>query len=139
MEGYQRACHRCHGCLQGHLPRTEHGLHTEQQFISKIVLACQKHVWKHHIHASTIVAQAILVSGWGKNPFCNDLFCAKSRSVSEPRCLSNTGEHSDGKYTRINAYFRAYNSWEDSIADHSTVLLKSRHADRPHSAALRRR
>jgi hypothetical protein len=70
------------------------------------------------------IAQAILESGWGTSGLtkrANNLFGMKAFSGwSGQRVNMSTGEWSasQGNYT-INADFRAYNSWDDSIADHA--------------------
>jgi flagellum-specific peptidoglycan hydrolase FlgJ len=82
------------------------------------------------ILASLTIAQAILESNWGKSQLStigNALFGIKATSVWIGRVYnSNTKECYDGvNMQTVNANFRAYDSWEESIADHSTLLTQA--------------
>ena len=80
---------------------------------------------------SLSLAQAILESGWGKSELAqkaNALFGIKAGSDWKgPRYEKKTSEHIDGKQVEITAAFRAYGSWEESIADHAALLRGSRY------------
>ena len=80
---------------------------------------------------SLTVAQAILESGWGRSELAqkaNALFGVKAGSAWKgPRMKKKTSEHICGKQVEITAAFRAYGSWEESIADHNALLRGSRY------------
>ena len=80
---------------------------------------------------SLTIAQAILESGWGKSELAqkaNALFGIKAgTSWKGPRMDKKTSEHIDGEQVEITAAFRAYGSWEESIADHGAFLRGSRY------------
>lgn len=85
----------------------------------------------HKILASLTIAQSILESGWGESYLskkCNNLFGIKSNSWNDNRINLPTTEYVNGVKTNVNAYFRSYKSWSESIADHTRLLLTSRYA-----------
>lgn len=73
---------------------------------------------------SLSIAQAILESGWGSSKLAtesNNLFGIKaSKDWTGPSKLYRTAEYdkNNNKYY-INAAFRVYDSWNDSVADHA--------------------
>ncbi|MFM1655527.1 glycoside hydrolase family 73 protein [Brevibacillus sp. B_LB10_24] len=98
---------------------------TQQEFITKIASAAVEDMKKTRIPASLTIAQAILESSWGKSGLtvkANNLFGIKGTgpagNVSMP-----TKEYSGGQWITVNANFRKYNNWGESIADHSALIL----------------
>ena len=99
---------------------------TQQEFIAKIAPAAVADMRKTRVPASLTIAQAILESNWVKSGLTQqgyNLFGIKGSgpagSVSMP-----TTEYVSGKPVKVNANFRKYNSWAESIADHSALILK---------------
>lgn len=99
---------------------------TQQEFIAKIAPAAVADMRKTRVPASLTIAQAILESNWGKSGLtqrANNLFGIKGTgpagSVSMP-----TTEYVNGKPVSVQANFRKYNNWSESIADHSALILK---------------
>lgn len=83
---------------------------------------------KNGVLASLTIAQAILESGWGTSELAqnaNALFGIKADDRWGGRAYSkDTKECYDGvNYTTVTALFRAYDSWEESVGDHSAFLL----------------
>ena len=77
--------------------------------------------------ASLTLAQAILESDWGTSGLteqANALFGIKASASWTGRVYSaETQECYDGvNLTSVTDYFRAYDSWADSVADHSALL-----------------
>lgn len=117
------------------------------EFIRMIAPSARVFQKKHGIYASVTIAQAALETGWGKfipvdresgqNSY--NLFGAKGEgSAGSVRC--KTWEVRDGVRSFIEAEFRAYNSFEESLADHFDVLLQTRYipvrkANTPEEAA----
>lgn len=103
-------------------------LTTEQKaFIKRIGELAAADMQKSGVLASLTIAQAILESGWGKSGLTvkgNALFGIKAGKTWTGKVYSaKTQECFDGvSYTTITALFRAYDSWEDSVADHSAFL-----------------
>ena len=100
----------------------------QKAFIDRVGKAAQD---DSTILPSLTLAQAILESGWGKSELAqkaNALFGIKADSAWKgPRYEKKTTEHIDGKQVEITAAFRAYGSWEESIADHAALLRGSRY------------
>lgn len=80
--------------------------------------------------ASLQVAQAILETGWGQSvpvdkytgQFSNNLFGIKGKGTAGS-IISNTWEEYNGVAFRVDDYFRAYNSIQESWDDHKDLLL----------------
>lgn len=96
-------------------------------FIERIGRLAAADMQKSGVLASLTIAQAILESGWGKSGLTakgNALFGIKAgKSWSGKVYSAKTQECYDGvNFTTITALFRAYDSWEESVADHSALL-----------------
>lgn len=99
----------------------------KEQFIAKIGPLAKKEEQQSGILASLTIAQAILESGWGNSGLTvkgNALFGIKAGSNWSGKVYNaKTQECYDGKnFETITAGFRAYNTWEESIKDHSRLL-----------------
>lgn len=88
-------------------------------FINKIAPMAVTDMQNTRVLASLTIAQAILESGWGESRLAqqaNNLFGIK------------VGSGWNGQSITINSsQWRAYDSWEDSILDHSNLLQKQRY------------
>ena len=99
----------------------------KQTFIQTVGEAARKDMEKSGVLASLTIAQAILESGWGTSELAqnaNALFGIKADGRWSGKTYSKeTQECYDGvNYTTVTALFRAYSSWDESIADHSAFL-----------------
>ncbi len=76
-----------------------------------------------------IVAQAALESGWGKSAIGRNLFGIKADPSWKGKTqVVTTREFVDGEYITIQAPFRDYDTFEESIEDHFKFLkLNSRY------------
>lgn len=109
----------------------------KQAFIAVIAPGAIRGWEEERILPSLSIAQAILESGWGKSQLaqeaCN-LFGIKTSDDWQGRSITvPTKEFVNGTYITVNAAFRAYDSWIDSVADHarfftSTDWRKERYA-----------
>lgn len=103
-------------------------LTTEQKaFIAKVGKLAAADMKISGVLASLTISQAILESGWGKSGLtvkANALFGIKAGKTWKGKTYSaKTQECYDGvNYTTITDLFRAYGSWEESVADHSALL-----------------
>ena len=101
-------------------------------FISKISPLAVQDMKATGVLASLTIAQAILESGWGESTLAakaNNLFGIKAGSSWTGRVYNiNTKEYRGDVAYVTNADFRAYNSWQDSILDHSKLLQGKRYA-----------
>ncbi len=76
---------------------------------------------------SITIAQAILESGWGKSQltlYANNLFGIKGDYKGQYITMK-TQEYINGQWITVNANFRKYPSYLESIKDHSELLNKS--------------
>ncbi|MCL2497635.1 MAG: glucosaminidase domain-containing protein, partial [Symbiobacteriaceae bacterium] len=95
--------------------------------ITPLALQSQKQTG---MSAALQVAQAILETGWGQSlpvdrytgQFSYNLFGIKGRG-SAGSVISSTLEEYYGTMYRIDDYFRAYSSVQESWADHKNLLL----------------
>jgi len=106
----------------------------QKQFIEKVGSLASNDMHTSGVLASLTIAQAILESGWGNSALAvnaNALFGIKATTAWKGKVYSKeTQECYDGvSFTTIEALFRAYDSWEESINDHSDFLVaNSRYA-----------
>lgn len=88
---------------------------------------------KYNLFASMTIAQAICESGWGRSGLTqkgNNLFGIKAgTSWKGPYLVMKTSEYVGGKYVSIDAKFRKYNSYSESLEDHCKLLLSDRYKD----------
>ncbi len=97
----------------------------QKQFIETVgTLAVQA---RERLLPSVTIAQAILESGWGQSGLArrgNALFGIKAGRTWKGRVYScKTSECYDGVHlTEETACFRAYDSWAESVADHTAFL-----------------
>lgn len=109
----------------------------KDKFISVIAPGAIKGWKQKGILPSLSIAQAILESGWGTSQLTKDacnLFGIKASDDWQGKTLTvPTKEWVSGQYVTVQAAFRAYDSWVDSVADHvrfftSTVWRRARYA-----------
>ena len=103
--------------------------YTRAQFIQKIAPMAQVDAKTSKVLASLTIAQAILESNNGNSLLTlqgNALFGIKATSTWRGKVWTGkTIEYYDGKTaTTIVDGFRVYESWEESIKDHSNLLTK---------------
>ena len=83
------------------------------------------------ILASVTIAQAILESGWGNSTLsvkAKNLFGIKAfDDWNGAYTTMDTAEYYNGMRQTVTAKFRAYDSFNDSIEDHTKLLLTERY------------
>lgn len=98
---------------------------TNNEFINKIGSMAREDMQKTKILASLTIAQAILESNWGRSSLSvepnNNLFGIKGEYNGNYVTLP-TKEYENGRWVTINAKFRKYPSWRESIRDHSDLF-----------------
>lgn len=102
----------------------------QKDFIARVGALASADMKQSGVLASLSVAQAILESGWGTSVLAvnaNALFGIKADARWNGKTYGiATKECYDGvNFIMVNAKFRAYSNWEQSIADHSAFLLAS--------------
>ena len=100
---------------------------SKEDFINKISPLAQKAWQTEKILPSLTIAQAILESDWGRSELArnaNALFGIKAHTdpTHKKTYTKTTWEYSNGKYIQIEAKFKAYDSWEESVKDRSKYL-----------------
>ena len=100
---------------------------TKQEFINKLAPLAVADMKKTKILASLTIAQGALETGWGSSAVmmkANALFGIKATASWKGKVFSTlTKECYDGvTFTTITDLFRAYDSWEESVADHSALF-----------------
>ncbi|MNZ94869.1 Exo-glucosaminidase LytG precursor [compost metagenome] len=81
------------------------------------------------VSASLTIAQAALESNWGSSKLtilANNLFGIKGEGPAGGITMLTT-EYRSGKAIRINDQFRKYDTWKQSLSDHTALLLKKRY------------
>jgi flagellum-specific peptidoglycan hydrolase FlgJ len=103
---------------------------TNAEFIAQIGAAAAADMAKSGILASMTIAQAICESEWGKSGLtvkANALFGIKADASWKGKSVTMRTREVDqnGNDYYIDAPFRAYDSWADSISDHNRFLLEN--------------
>lgn len=96
-----------------------------KQFIKKIAPYAQQMQRQYGIFPSITMAQAILESNWGESTLSkkfNNYYGIKGDSDSNSKYFK-TQEFVNGKWITISARFRVYSSWQESMRDHSLLLV----------------
>lgn len=86
--------------------------------------------WKtHQILPSLVGAQAILESGWGKSELAvnaNNLFGVKAdKGWKGEKYNVPTKEFIDNEWIVVNADFRKYKDWNESVNDHANFFVEN--------------
>ena len=98
-----------------------------QQFFAKIKPMVIADMQKTGILASLTAAQAFVESGKGNSGLtakANNLFGIKGEYNGQFVYMPTT-EYINGVPQKVNAKFRKYPSWQESITDHSGLFLRS--------------
>jgi flagellum-specific peptidoglycan hydrolase FlgJ len=97
----------------------------KQSFIKQVAPEAQAMQNTYHVCASVTIAQAILESQWGTSQLASqyhNLFGIKGTEPSNSRVLT-TKEYINGRWIVTKGRFRVYDSWSDSIKDHTKLML----------------
>lgn len=103
---------------------------SKDDFIKQIYPAAKRSADATGIPVDAVIGQAALESNWGRNApeGSNNLFGIKAGSKWQGKTVdTTTHEVINGKRIKIKAPFRAYDSLDDSIADHSKFLNNKRY------------
>ena len=99
---------------------------TQKKFIEEVGRMAVSDHELHGILPSVTIAQAILESNWGSSELCkkaNALFGIKADRGWTGRVYNIlTKEVVNNKDVLVNAGFRAYDEWEDSVTDHGAFI-----------------
>lgn len=96
-----------------------------KEFIEKIAPLAVDDMNMTGVLSSITIAQAILESNWGRSGLtvkANNLFGLKGSYKGQSVKMRTAEQRIDGTIYYIDAQFRKYPSWIESIADHSTLF-----------------
>ncbi|MGO3374372.1 glycoside hydrolase family 73 protein [Brochothrix thermosphacta] len=100
---------------------------SSEEFLSKIKAGAISGWKKYKVLPSLTGAQAVLESGWGSSGLsqsANNLFGIKGRYNGQFE-LWPTLEYINGEWVTVNAEFRKYPSWKESMEDHGKFLVEN--------------
>lgn len=96
----------------------------KQVFISEIAPEAQAMDREYHVPASVTIAQAILESNWGTSELSSryhNLFGIKGTGPNSQSLA--TKEYVNGRWIVTTGQFKVYDTWNDSIKDHTQLML----------------
>lgn len=99
------------------------------KFVNSIKNAAIDAYQHYNILPSLTISQAILESAWGRSAIGNNLFGIKAYSdwKGKKKYVWTSEERSNGTKYRTKCWFKDYDSIEDSVRDHTKLLLGSRY------------
>lgn len=101
----------------------------QQDFLNKIRSGAENTWVTFKILPSLVGAQAVLESGWGESSLAteaNNLFGVKASGDWKGEVYRvPTKEFLNGSWVTIDANFRKYKSWADSVTDHGNFFTES--------------
>jgi len=103
----------------------EYGSNQGTGFIATVAPAAQQMQAAYGVHASISIAQAILESDWGESELSavyNNLYGMKGDDPGNTVLLT-TNEYYNGQWVSIQANFRVYGSWTESVQDHALLFV----------------
>ncbi|AMV61168.1 N-acetylmuramoyl-L-alanine amidase [Pediococcus damnosus] len=98
---------------------------SHQQFIQTIAPYAKEMHQSYGVLPSITIAQAILESDWGTSQLSeryNNYFGMKG-TIYQTTKEMKTEEFVNGKWITVTARFRVYNSWKDSVKDHTMLFV----------------
>ena len=104
----------------------ENEAQSHQQFIERLVPHAQELQDGYGVLPSIILGQAILESNWGKSTLAskyNNLFGIKAYGDQKKVSLE-TKEFVNEKWITIQGDFKVYDSWEQSMDDHTQLFVQ---------------
>ena len=107
----------------------------KKKFVEKIAPIAQDEQQKYHIFASITIAQAALESNWGQSELATqyyNLFGVKSDTGG----LMTTKEYVNGQWIVVRARFAIYQSWRESIEQHTALFVDGTSWDSSHYQAV---
>ena len=107
----------------------------KEKFVEKIAPIAQDEQQKYHIFASITIAQAALESNWGQSELATqyyNLFGVKSDTGG----LMTTKEYVNGQWIVVRAQFAIYQSWRESIEQHTALFVDGTSWDSSHYQAV---
>lgn len=107
---------------------TEKGqtIHSNNPFLNSIIPAAARIADNNDLYASVMMAQAILESAWGQSGLAqspnHNLFGIKGHYNGESVSLNTMEDRGNREYYQIQANFRKYPSYTESLEDYAQLL-----------------
>ncbi|MDT2595657.1 glycoside hydrolase family 73 protein [Enterococcus dongliensis] len=104
---------------------------THQSFIDQLAPHAKELQQGYGILPSIILGQAILESNWGQSQLAsqyNNLFGIKA-SGNQPKVSLETKEYVNEQWITIQGEFKVYQSWEESLDDHTMLFVNGTNWD----------
>ena len=104
---------------------------TRQQFIDQLAPHAKQLQQGYGVLPSIILGQAILESNWGQSQLASqykNLFGIKA-SGDQPKVSLETKEYVNEQWITIQGDFKVYNSWEESLDDHTMLFVNGTNWD----------
>lgn len=100
-------------------------LSKEEKFIQKIGPYAKQQQVAYQVLPSITIAQAILESDWGESQLSkeNNNFFGIKGSEEHNTVLMKTAEFVNDEWIEVEARFRKYDSWKESVDDHAKLFL----------------
>ena len=102
-----------------------------QQFIDQLAPHAKQLQQGYGVLPSIILGQAILESNWGQSQLASqykNLFVIKA-SGDQPKVSLETKEYVNEQWITIQGDFKVYNSWEESLDDHTMLFVNGTNWD----------
>ncbi|UJF14632.1 LysM peptidoglycan-binding domain-containing protein [Jeotgalibaca sp. MA1X17-3] len=100
--------------------------YSENPFLNSLVPSASSIAQKNDLYASVMLAQAILESGWGKSTLASEpnhnLFGIKGNYEGESVNMGTLEDSGNQNYYPIQADFRKYPSYHESLEDYASLL-----------------
>ena len=118
------------------IPGVDGSIVGKDNFLGKLAPIFREVALRNNLLPSVMIAQAAQETGWGRSTIgeANNLFGIKARS-GDPYVTKRTHEYVNGKKVWIDANFRKYESYADSIYDYAVRLMQNSRYDRVRSAS----
>lgn len=103
----------------------------QKKFVKEILLQAQELAKEYPVNAIVMTAQACLESAFGISGLArkaNNLFGIKAqKGYSGMKVNMPTTEYINGRKIRVDAFFRAYHTQQESLKDYAKLITNSRY------------
>lgn len=99
----------------------------QTEFLNQILPIALEGQKQYHIPVSLTLGQAVLESGWGVSHISNNIYGFKAKTNWQGKTtIKTTKEFENGEYKEIQAVFKAYDSFEESVKDYLELISSNK-------------
>lgn len=99
----------------------------QTEFLNQILPTALEGQKQYHIPVSLTLGQAVLESGWGVSHISNNIYGFKAKTNWQGKTtIKTTKEFENGEYKEIQAVFKAYDSFEESVKDYLELISSNK-------------